>query len=380
MRPLKVCIVGLKCFDQIAENSLPRYLGGIETQLVVLARGLVRQGCEVSLITYDHGQEEPTRFDGVTVIKSYDPEKGLPLLRGLYPRSTALWRAMRQADSDVYLQMGAGLETGQVATGCRLLPGGRRPFVFCLASDANFGEHLRAGRFGWEGRVYRYGLGRADRVVAQTEQQRARLRSSVGFESEVVPMAVAPPAKSGPRSMSGRSHPRVLWIGRTTPGKRFEWLLEAARRCPDLRFDVAGTPNRHSSYAIRLLEEASQISNLKAHGRVSAAQLAALYEEGTILCCTSELEGFPTTFLEAWSCGLPVVTTFDPDQVVSRHGLGRVAENLDQVIFHLQDLVGDADSYRGISRAAVDYIAQNHSPERVARRFRTLLEEVAGIR
>lgn len=377
MTPLKVCIVGLKCFDQIAGSPLPRYLGGIETQLVVLARGLAQVGCEVSLVTYDHGQADEVHFDGVLVIKSYRPETGVPVLRNFHPRSTGVWRAMRRADSDVYLQMGAGLETGQVAFGCDLVSGRRRRFVYCLASDIDVGF----GRSGLEGKAYQRGLLRADHVVAQTEKQRAALEHTVGIEAEVVPMAIAPPAGEAPKVPAGDlSAVRVLWIGRITDYKRFEWLLEIGRRCPEIHFDVAGAPNRDSSYASALLEQASRVSNLTVHGRVSAAELASLYKNGTILCCTSELEGFPTTFLEAWSCGMPVVTTFDPDQLVARHGLGRVGQSLDDLIFQLRGLVRDADAYRAVSHAALEYFAQNHAPERVTQRFRSLLERVVKVR
>jgi hypothetical protein len=50
---LKICIIGLKCYDHIAEKPVPQYLGGIETQMAVLAKGLRSEGCEVSLITFD---------------------------------------------------------------------------------------------------------------------------------------------------------------------------------------------------------------------------------------------------------------------------------------------------------------------------------------
>src|SRR5687767_1384993 len=153
MRPLRVCIVGLKCYDQVAGNAVPRYLGGIETQLTVLARGLASEGCEVSLVTYDQGQPDSEIIKGVRVLKSYPPEGGIRMLRLLHPRSTRLWRAMRRADADVYLQMGAGVETGQVALGCRLVGGQRRKFVYCLASDLDFGEFFMNGpRF--EGKAY----------------------------------------------------------------------------------------------------------------------------------------------------------------------------------------------------------------------------------
>ncbi|MGI8960904.1 MAG: glycosyltransferase family 4 protein [Bryobacteraceae bacterium] len=373
MRPLKVCIIGLKCFDHIAQNPLPRYVGGIETQLVVLARGLVQQGCEVSLVTYDHGQADEMHVDGVRVIKSYKPETGFPVLRNFHPRSTGVWRGMRRADADVYLQMGAGLETGQVGLGCSLVGGRRRQFIFCLASDSDVGFE----ESGWEGKAYQRGVLRADRIVAQTKAQRAGIQRALGLEAEVVPMAVFPPAASEGRRMSTRdsSAVHILWIGRIIPGKRFEWLLETARRCPEFHFDIAGAPNRDSSYASALLEDASRIANVTVHGRVSGEELSTLYKKGRLLCCTSELEGFPTTFLEAWSCGMPVVTTFDPDHVVAQHEIGRVAANLDGIISHLRDLIADPPGYDQISRAATDYFEQNHTVESVSRRFRLLLEE-----
>src|ERR1051325_8218680 len=80
-KPLKVCIVGLKCYDQMAGSSVLRYLGGIETQLVLLAKGLRDEGCEVSLITYDHGQKDDQVFEGVRVLKSYSPTGGIRRLR-----------------------------------------------------------------------------------------------------------------------------------------------------------------------------------------------------------------------------------------------------------------------------------------------------------
>src|SRR5690242_19551584 len=135
MGTLRVCIVGLKCFDQIAGKQLPRYLGGIETQLVALAKGLCQENSEVSLITYDHGQAEVERFGGVTVYKSYPPAGGTRGVR-MISRGLRFRQAMRRANADIYLQMGAGGETGMTALGCRLDRRRARKFAYCLASDS----------------------------------------------------------------------------------------------------------------------------------------------------------------------------------------------------------------------------------------------------
>jgi glycosyltransferase involved in cell wall biosynthesis len=371
MRSLKIGIIGLKCLDHLTGAEIPRYLGGIETQLATLARGLVSQGCEVTVITYDHGQSDNEKSEGVRLLKSHAPDAGLRMLRNIHPRTTGLLGAMRRAGADVYLQMGAGIETGQTALGCRLLG---RPFVFCLASDADFGAHLNAGPWGLEGKAYRCGLNHANPIIAQTETQRQGLHAAAGRNATVIPMAVLPPAGQPMPD----TKPHVLWVGRITPTKRLDWLIEAARRCPEVAFDIVGTPNQQSEHATILMEEARLLPNVRVHGRAPAATLANLYAGATLLACTSELEGFPTTFLEAWSLGVPVVTTFDPDGVVATHGLGEVAGDLDDFVTKLNGLLGDA-SRRGIcATAARSYYQSNHSIPEVSRRFREMFESAAN--
>ena len=370
MSPLKICIIGLKCYDHLTGVEVPRYLGGIETQLVTLAKGLVRDGCEVSVVTYDHGQAGGEFIDGVRVLKSHRPDGGIRFLRTLHPRTSGLFRAMRRADADVYLQMGAGIETGQTGFICRLLG---RHFIFCLAGDADFGASLHAGRCGLEGKGYRFGLRRANRIIAQTETQHQGLLQATGLDSSVIPMAVMPPTAAVSASNGGRPH--VLWVGRIIPSKRLEWLIEATRRCPEAIFDIVGTPNQESNHANLLMEQARQMPNVVVHGRAPASKLGDLYAGAALLCCTSELEGFPTTFLEAWSCGVPVVTTFDPDGVVSMNGLGQVAANLDDLINTLRSLLANEEAREGFSRAAQHYFIEHHSIAGVCRRFKRMFED-----
>jgi glycosyltransferase involved in cell wall biosynthesis len=364
---LKVCIIGLKCFDHIAEKPVPQYLGGIETQLAVLARGLRRDGCEVSLITFDHGQRDEETFDGVTVRKSYSPNGGIRGVRG-FGRALSLWRAMRRADADVYVQMGAGSETGLTALGCKRV--GAR-FVFCMACDADCQGPLGARRFGAENALYRYGIKNADLIVAQTRKQQTNLEKSFGLKSSIIPMAVTEMNTAGVERRANS----VLWVGRLMPEKRFEWLMEAARQCPDMEFHVAGTPNQPSGYAAQLLSTAGSIPNVRAHGRLSRAELNQLFQSCGLLCCTSMLEGFPTTFLEAWSCGLPVVTTFDPDGIVARQGLGRVVSTVEELVAQLR-LLPNSEACADMARAAKNYFAGNYGIETVSRQFHRAFEGV----
>ncbi len=48
-----------------------------------------------------------------------------------------------------------------------------------------------------------------------------------------------------------------------------------------------------------------------------------------MLLCTSVSEGFPNVFLEAWSCCRGVLSTVDPDGVITRFRTGAVAADYD---------------------------------------------------
>ena len=371
-KPLKVCIVGLKCYDHIAGSPALRYLGGIETHLALLARGLQRDGCDVSLITYDHGQPGGEVFDGVKVLKAYSPTGGIRRLRWFW-RVARLWRAMKEADADIYLQSGAGDETGMVAAGCRFKFFPRRHFVYGLAHDMDCVQPIGAtGRWEAQTLAYRYGIRRADLVISQTRTQQKNLQASMGLASMVIPWE----AKETEGSCGGPACAnQILWVGRIVPEKRPHWVLEIARRCPGITFHVAGSANSATEYAAKVLAEAKTIPNLKMHGSLARPQLNDLFRSCSLLCCTSESEGFPVTFSEAWSCGMPVVTTFDPDGVVARHGLGRAVNSLEELISQIQTLPGSGD-YVAMSSAARKFYLENQTVEVVARRFHNAFKDL----
>lgn len=375
----KVCIVGLKCYDLLVGAKVPRFIGGIETQLVLLAKGLAEEGCDVSFITYDHGQTDDQIIEGIRVLKAYRPDGGIRGLRWL-SRARQLWRAMESANADIYVQMGAGVETGMVAFGCGRKKIPHSKFVFCLASDLDLGPSLRSGTFGWEGQIYRRGLRQASLIVSQTERQQKRLQEAVSLDARVIPMAAASPLRAKSENPFLNGVCRVAWVGRTSREKRLEWLVEVARRCPDIEFQIVGTANGRSTYATEVLKDLKGLTNVMLTGRLAAPEMHNVYQHAHILCNTSVFEGFPTTFLEAWSYGLPVVTTFDPDNIVRRQELGRVAETVDGLVTALRELRSDQVSYARISQSAKRYYEENRSVGVVSRRFRLAFEELLAER
>jgi glycosyltransferase involved in cell wall biosynthesis len=75
---------------------------------------------------------------------------------------------------------------------------------------------------------------------------------------------------------------------------------------------------------------------------------------------TSESEGFPNTYLQAWARGTPVVAFFDPDGVIAREGLGRTVRDLGQMQAAVHELLTNAVLWSTISRRCTEYVSARH--------------------
>jgi glycosyltransferase involved in cell wall biosynthesis len=362
-----ICFVAHTAFAELSGGRAGSF-GGIQRQQSLMARWLAARGHRVTMITWDEGQPEGLTIDGVRVIRLCRSDAGWPGLRFLYPRWTSLLRALRRADADLYYHNSAEYVTGQVALWCRVT---RRRFVYSVASDPACEADLAVMPTRRERLLYRYGLRGADRVITQTRHQQDLLKSNFGVESLVLPMPCPDPAVAEP--MPARTEPadsrRVLWAGRIAEMKRPEMLLDIAGALPRLVFDLAGGPDLDTSYSRAILARARTLPNVIVHGRIDREQLHRLYQRASIFCCTSSYEGFPNTFLEAWSHGLPVVSTVDPDGLINARGLGAVAGNLTGLLAALQRILVAADEWAILSASCRRYYQDHHKPDNAMAQF-----------
>jgi len=324
------------------------------------------------MVTWDVGAPLNEEIDNVRVLKVCGQNAGLPGFRVLHPKWTSLNRALRAADADVYYHHGAEGFTGQIAMWCVR---NRRKFVFYSASDTDCDPQLPLLPAFWERSLYRYGLRHADALITQTESQRNQLKEGFGLDSVVLPYPCPDTAQLASAAQSGVPHKRVLWIARGCIQKRPDLLLDLAESCPDITFDLAG-PFYTDDYAQKVLRRAHQIGNVIVHGAVSRDRVAEFFQRAACMCCTSDYEGFPNTFLEAWSFGLPIVSTFDPDSSIERRELGMVAKTVPELRLALQSLLSSPGVYRKLSANARQYFLQNHTFDAVLPRYEEVFKNV----
>ena len=366
---MKICIVSHFAYGAFSGG----WGGGVERQTSRLSRWLAARGHDVTLVTWDEGQAQGICIDGVRIVKVCRLEDGIPGLRFLYPRWTSLVRALGMADADLYYHNCAEYVTGQVALWCR---GRGRRFVYSVASDPDCDPRLPVMKTLRERILYRYGLRRADRIIVQTRIQQAMLRDGFGLASEVLPMPYA-----GPASLPGpgaKKELRVLWVGRFAPEKRLDRLLDIAEALPHVAFDVAGGPNRgRTSYTDDLEARARRLANVRLHGIVPHDRMGELYSRASVLCSTSEYEGFPNTFIEAWSHGVPVLSLVDPDGNISAYELGHVARGTQGLKQAMERIAGNPDELVRLSARARDFFLDYHQEGIAMARFEKLFLDLA---
>ncbi len=370
-----ICFVALKAYGLLSGRKDIQHIGGAEVQQTLIARELARRGYAVSFVVLDHDQPDGEVVDGIRVFKAYRPSAGVRGVRFVHPRLTGLWSAMRRANSDVYYQRCAGTETGLVANWCRR---NRRRFVFSVGANPACADTFSSLENTRERLLYQYGLRRADYVISQTRAQQRLLIEKFEQHSVVIPSCAVDPGEIVHVAPSPRCPPRLLWVGRFSPVKDPDYLLDLAELCPTCHFDVLGDDNAlsalgdsraGSAYANRVKDRARQMPNVELHGWVRHADTGKYYSRASALVCTSHSEGFPNTFLEAWSRGLPVVSRIDIDDVISDHRLGVVHEDRRELANRLNKLVGTTVNWEACSRRVREYFIQQHTIDHVVDRY-----------
>lgn len=364
MKP-HICFVALNCYNLLSGRKDIGHIGGAEVQQVLIARWLVRNGYKVSFVTHDYGQPDAEVRDGITIFKASRLDDGIPIVRFIHPRMTLMWSAMSRADADIYYQRGAGAETGKAALWCTL---NKRRFIFASANDEDCRRGFSLLRVRREKIMYWLGLKLVDRIIAQTTTQQQLLREELGLESTIVRNCGSEPGDYLPVPREKKS---VLWIGRISPEKRFEWLLDLAARCPALSFHVVGVQNVTSEYAEHWLGVASEAPNVHLHGRIPHDEMDEYYRHKAVLCSTSVSEGFPNVFLEAWRLGMPVLSTIDPDGIIERYGIGWVCASAIALADRLESL--GTEELEAASRRARQYYVEHHTPEITLASFERVL-------
>ncbi len=248
------------------------------------------------------------------------------------------------------------------------------PFFFHVASDNDVERRLlpRGATFNapfdlLEGVLGRWGMRHATHLIVQSSRQGRLLQERFGraCSAQVGNFQPLPreltPKPAGPL--------QVLWVSNLKQLKRPELFVELAAAFAgrtDLEFHMVGRPPRHPRFAALMTAIEAQ-PNLRFHGELPLERVNELIARASFLVNTSDYEGFPNTFIQAWARGAVVLSRVDPLDGMERLELGRCAPDLAALRDTLADLVERPETRAQIARQAFEFAAQHHSMTEAAR-------------
>jgi glycosyltransferase involved in cell wall biosynthesis len=162
----------------------------------------------------------------------------------------------------------------------------------------------------------------------------------------------------------------VLIVGAITSRKSLHLLLPVIKKLKNTTFEFIGAPG--DARGMDIQKELRACSNVVLHGRLDRIQTLEKVAGAKILLNTSQMEGFPNAFLEAWALGTPVISLFvDPGDVIKTHRLGYVCDGdvnvLENLILREKYDVKEDDLRH--------YVENHHSPKNAIDVFEILLSE-----
>lgn len=355
---MKICTWG-----DVASALEGKTSGGGELQIALLAKVLAKLGHEVVLIDLMTTENFVTA-DGIKVyeIEGYhDTIRQFRFFTHLLPR---LYSGLKAQKADIYycqIRDFKHLLAFKAARKTNAL------FVLQLASDLDtlglkmrikhdYSTHFE-GLY-WFFKVFFTELifpklvKNADMVLVQHEGQKANLAKK-GIDSiifnNLIELDAIPDGPNPERN-------DFCYVGALDKRKGFAQFFELVEKAPFATFKVIGQPRDRTGY--KYYEKLKSFKNVTLFGSLSHPETLLHIYNSKALISTSPMEGFPNIFVEAWACGIPVLSLyFDPGGVIKKEKLGEVADgNMDKLVNDMRSVEYSED----FAKKARAYVENNH--------------------
>ncbi|MBL7040623.1 MAG: glycosyltransferase [Pirellulaceae bacterium] len=193
----------------------------------------------------------------------------------------------------------------------------RKADVFPLErADVSVGRKLWAEAVH---RINRRGVRKAATVIAMTHAIKVELECLYGVEANVIRPGVRTDSWQPARQVAANEPMRLLSVSRLESNKRLDWILDALSASESAsapfggtvswELDIVGSGTQEEPLK-RLAHELGVSARTHFHGRVSDADLDAIYRRASIFLMPAR-QGYGLPALESLGRGLPVILNKD---------------------------------------------------------------------
>jgi glycosyltransferase involved in cell wall biosynthesis len=355
--PIHVCFIAPKAY-LLFNPEYKGIFGGAEVDLYLLSRELAKDDLfKISFVTADYGQPDNETIHNVHLHKS------ITFLENPVFGAYKIWKSLKKANADIYVQETFSPGTILVSLFCRVHS---KAFVYRTAhSDECDGTNL--SMFPIMGRFFLLALRNASSIITQNNCDRIALEKTAKLSSCIIANSIYLPVLT-----SGPKH-HILWVGRSADFKRPHRFFELVQSFPNETFMMICPQASNDKNYESLCSKAKSFKNLTFYSHIDYHQIMPYYQQAKIYINTSDSEGFPNTFVQAGAAGTAILSfAVNPDDFLTRYNCGLCCRgDMDKLKAGLAFLL-DGQRYIEIGKNGRKYVEENHDISRIVKQYKAV--------
>lgn len=357
-----ICFVAPYAYNYINPGH-EESAGGAERQQYLLGNQLLKDGYDVHYIVFKQGTHRRyENNDGMNIWKVLNP---LNTKKDIIENFHSIYYYIKKINSDVYYSRGnikLAMATSHI---CRLL---NKKYIYAVADDTNVTDTgSKVLNY-----LFRNSLKNSDLVVTQSSHQKNLLSDSFGINSKTIPNMHHLPPESEVPDYSNRDY--ILWVGRIQKEqKKPHRFVSLAEKMPQYNFRLVG-PTSDSEYSRSIIKRIEDSDNIVYSGFVKPDEIDKYYKSAYLLVNTSDYEGFPNTFLEAWSYGVPVFSySFDLDGELVEYKIGGQYSNISKLELEIKKLLNEECYWKSFSHSSRNHFKENYTIDKIYPHYKNII-------
>ena len=361
---IKVCFISRYSYP-LFNQQIKSVFGGAEVQLYLIGKKL-NEDPEfiVNFVVNDYGQKMREKNSGITLLKIVNKHSvinGCESFLGKIIRKfkkwyfnfiTAFWFVISKPDIIFFRGADSKLSFYRWIswlTGSKL--------VFMLAHETNCSGEYEKQNGARKGEKYRFGLTRADLIIAQNIEQQRTLKKNYGLDSIIFSSVY------NIGELDKKNGEYVLWAGRCEDWKRPELFIDLAEKNPSEKFVIITPPvSGKERYCEEIKKRCSLLSNIRYHSLVPFNEINDYFEKAKLFVITSRYEGFPNTLIQAAKNKTAILSlSINPNGIFDNYDIGGFADGDKNIFFEIfLKLISDQKMLLEKGEAAYRYAQECH--------------------
>jgi len=221
-----------------------------------------------------------------------------------------------------------------------------------------------------------YGIKNASYIICQKKYQSSLLENNFNRQCDTIIANLHPK----PENKLEKKRPiKVIWIANFKKIKRPELFLKLAEKFKsekNVKFLMIGKKNK-KKWQNKIEDKINRLDNLVYLGEQSIEEVNRILSFSHIFVNTSDYEGFPNTYTQAWLRQTPVVAlNVDPDDLLERKRIGFYSRSFEQMVRDVKYLVDNEDIRKEMGKRARKYAVENYDIEKIGKRYLETFEEI----